>query len=69
MARSTDLKDWTREDDKAGIDVSTEGWDSAMITYPCVVPVRDKTLMFYAGNGFGRGGFGYAELEVGPDGL
>jgi len=68
-AWSTNLKDWTREDDQAGIDVSTEGWDSSMIAYPCVVPVRDKTLMFYAGNGFGRGGFGYAELEVGPDGL
>lgn len=68
-AWSTDLKVWTREDDRAGIDVSTEGWDSAMITYPYVVPVRDKTLMFYAGNGFGRSGFGYAELEVGPDGL
>lgn len=68
-AWSTDLKNWTREDDKAGIDVSTEGWDSAMIAYPCVVTVRDKTLMFYAGNGFGRDGFGYAELQVQPEGL
>ncbi len=63
-AWSTDLKDWTRDDSKAGIDVSTSGWDSAMIAYPCVVSVGGKILMFYAGNGFGRAGFGYAELEV-----
>ena len=67
-ARSKDLKDWVREDEKAGITTSVEGWDSKMIAYPCVSMVRDRVLMFYAGNGFGRAGFGYAELEVGPDG-
>jgi predicted GH43/DUF377 family glycosyl hydrolase len=63
-AWSKDLSNWTRQDDNAGIDVSSEGWDSTMIAYPCVIPVRDQVLMFYSGNGFGRAGFGYAELET-----
>jgi hypothetical protein len=63
-AWSTNLTDWTREDDKAGITISPEGWDSKMIAYPCVVSAGDRILMFYSGNGFGRDGFGYAGLEV-----
>jgi hypothetical protein len=61
---SSDLKKWEREDKLAGIAPSPDGWDSTMITYPCVVEARDRILMFYAGNGFGRAGFGYAELET-----
>lgn len=68
-AWSTDLKEWVREDDRSGIQPSSEGWDSQMIAYPCIVRVGDRILMFYAGNGFGRAGFGYAELEVDSDGL
>lgn len=63
-AWSMDLEHWTRDDDEAGISVSSEGWDSKMTAYPCVARVRDKVLMFYSGNGFGRAGFGYAELEA-----
>lgn len=63
-AWSPDLLDWKREDDQAGITVSADGWDSAMTAYPCVVKVDDRILMFYAGNGFGRAGFGYAELAA-----
>jgi hypothetical protein len=62
-AWSHDLINWTRNDDGAGIELSSGGWDSRMIAYPCVVRVGEKILMFYAGNGFGRDGFGYAELE------
>jgi hypothetical protein len=51
------------------MDVSTEGWDSAVIAYPCVITEQGKTLMSYAGNGFACGRFGYAELEVVLDGL
>ena len=53
---------WTRNDEAAGIEPSSDGWDSKMLAYPCVVSVGEKVLMFYAGNGFGRAGFGYAEL-------
>ena len=31
-ASSNDLLNWTRDDSKAGIDISTEGWDSEMIS-------------------------------------
>ena len=62
-AWSTDLKNWVRQDENAGVAPSAEGWDSTMIAYPCVVAVRDQLLMFYSGNGFGESGFGYAVLE------
>jgi hypothetical protein len=67
-AWSLNLDDWVREDERAGIAPSEDGWDATMIAYPCVIRVRDRILMFYSGNGFGRAGFGYAELEN-PDGL
>lgn len=59
-AESADGVDWTRMDQKAGIDVSPEGWDSEMISYPNVVTAEGKSYLFYNGNGFGRSGFGYA---------
>ncbi len=62
-AYSEDLINWKREDSKVGIDVSQEGWDSEMICYPHIVKVKDKYIMFYNGNGFGKSGFGYAELS------
>lgn len=62
-ASSTDLTTWVRDDGRAGIDVSDEGWDSEMISYPHVFELDGKTLMFYLGNQVGRYGFGLAELE------
>lgn len=62
-ASSTDLTTWVRDDSKAGIDVSDEGWDSEMISYPHVFELDGKTLMFYLGNEVGRCGFGLAELD------
>jgi predicted GH43/DUF377 family glycosyl hydrolase len=62
-AYSTDLINWTRNDSEAGINVSAEGWDSEMICYSFIVKVDTKYLMFYNGNGFGKSGFGYAELS------
>lgn len=63
-ATSKNLLDWERDDQAAGIDVSDGEWDSAMVTYPCVIEVGSEYLMFYNGNGFGATGFGYA---VGSD--
>jgi predicted GH43/DUF377 family glycosyl hydrolase len=62
-ASSDDLINWTRDDSKAGIDVSTEGWDSEMISYPHVFELDKKIYMMYLGNQVGRFGFGLAELE------
>jgi hypothetical protein len=61
-AESKDGLEWTRMDDRAGIDVSEEGWDSEMIEYPAVFDHRGERYMFYAGNQFGKTGFGMAVL-------
>lgn len=62
-AVSPDLENWTRDDSRAGIDVSSEGWDSEMISYPHVFGLGGNTYMLYLGNQVGRHGFGLAELE------
>ncbi len=62
-ASSTNLTDWVRDDSKAGIDVSEEGWDSEMISYPHVLMLDGKTYLFYLGNQVGKEGFGLAQLE------
>ncbi|HWI17198.1 MAG TPA: hypothetical protein VNT81_05600 [Vicinamibacterales bacterium] len=62
-ASSPDLITWTRDDARAGIDVSESGWDSEMISYPHVFELDGRTWMMYLGNGVGRTGFGLAELE------
>lgn len=62
-ASSTNLTDWVREDSKAGIDVSEEGWDAETISYPHVFELQGKTYLTYLGNQVGRYGFGLAELQ------
>ena len=62
-AWSDDLVNWTRDDSKAGIDISDEGWDAEMVAYPHVFKLNGKIYMFYLGDGVGRYGFGLAELE------
>jgi predicted GH43/DUF377 family glycosyl hydrolase len=62
-ASSTNLTDWTRDDAKAGIDVSETGWDSEMISYPHLFELDGKTWMAYLGNQVGRHGFGLAMLD------
>ncbi len=62
-AHSTDLLTWTRDDARAGIDVSETGWDSEMVSYPHVFHLDGGTYLAYLGNGVGRDGFGLARLE------
>lgn len=64
-AHSDDGRHWTRDDARAGIDVSAEGWDAEMISYPHVFELDGKTYMAYLGDQVGRFGFGLAELEGG----
>jgi hypothetical protein len=62
-AFSDDMESWTRDDRRAGIDVSAEGWDSEMISYPHVFELDGSIYMMYLGNEVGRYGFGLAQLE------
>lgn len=62
-AHSKDLATWVRDDAKAGIDISAEGWDSESIAYPHVLEVDGTIYMLYLGNQVGRHGFGLARLE------
>lgn len=62
-ASSTNLVDWERDDSKAGIDVSEEGWDAEMISYPHVFELDGRTYLAYLGDQVGRYGFGLALLE------
>lgn len=61
-ASSADLCTWVRDDARAGIDVSADGWDAQMISYPHVFSVDGRTYMAYLGNEVGRYGFGLARL-------
>lgn len=62
-AYSEDLLNWTRNDDKAGIEYSKSGWDSEMQHYPHVFELDGSYYMLYNGNEFGKYGFGLAILE------
>ena len=62
-AESDDGLAWTRKDAEVGIERSMTGWDSEMIEYCSLYEYQGRTFMLYNGNGFGRSGFGYAELE------
>lgn len=59
---SFDGIDWQRNDRNSNLMISDTGWDSEMICYPTILKTHAKTFLFYCGNGFGRDGFGVAEL-------
>lgn len=63
-AFSDDLVDWTRDDQKTGIVVSGQGWDSDMMCYPHVFRCGNDVYMLYNGNEFGKYGFGLAKLKL-----
>lgn len=62
-ASSDNLVDWVRDDAKAGIDVSPDGWDAEMISYPHVFELDGNIYLAYLGDQVGRYGFGLAVLE------
>ena len=61
-AESTDGVQWTRLDDSIDYRRSGEGWDDLMQAYPFVYRHDGRLLMLYNGEGFGGGGFGWAEI-------
>ncbi len=64
-ASSMDLVHWDRDDSLAGIDVSGDGWDDEMVSYPHVFEADGRWFMAYLGNQVGRFGFGLAQLDGG----
>ncbi|MCK5610399.1 hypothetical protein KAR91_51475 [Candidatus Pacearchaeota archaeon] len=62
-AESNNGINWERKDDEAGIDVSKNGFDNAMICYPFVIVHKGKKYMFYNGDNFGKNGIGLAVYE------
>lgn len=61
-AESSNGRTFTRMDEKVGIDVSEDDWDSDMVCYPCVFDLRGVRYMIYCGNEYGKTGFGLAVL-------
>jgi hypothetical protein len=61
-AESNNGHDWIRKDTELNLDVSEMDFDNEMICYSAVLELNGKLVMFYNGNGFGKTGFGYAEL-------
>ncbi len=62
-AESSDGLQWSRKDELAGIDVSSEGWDSETVEYPFIFDHKGRRYMLYNGNAYGKTGFGLAVLE------
>jgi predicted GH43/DUF377 family glycosyl hydrolase len=62
-AWSTDLSNWTRDDDQIPLVVKPGSWDSDMQCYPHAFKVDERVCLLYNGNEFGRHGFGLAVLE------
>ena len=59
-AESRDGIEWVRKDNRTGIDVSPDGWDSQMICQPFVFIHEGRRYMLYNGNAYGRDGIGLA---------
>ena len=57
MRRPPIFGPWTRDDARAGIAVSPDGWDSETISYPNVFELDGSTYMYYQGNQVGKFGF------------
>jgi predicted GH43/DUF377 family glycosyl hydrolase len=62
-AYSTDLINWTRNDNLLQFGQSHGDWDADMMCYPHLFQLKEKIYLLYNGNEFGRNGFGLAEVE------
>jgi hypothetical protein len=61
---SNDCTNWRRMDEKIETFKKSEsGWDSEMACYPALLHYKDRTYVFYNGNGMGKSGVGYAILK------
>lgn len=65
LARSRDGLSFERVPDAVFDAGPSGGWDGEMTAYPCIVDTPAGRLMFYNGNDFGSGGFGFARWADG----
>lgn len=63
-AWSTDLLQWTRDDNFVGLKKEQSGWDSEMMCSSQAINIDGQIYLFYCGNEFGKYGFGIAKLKV-----
>lgn len=65
-AISDDGITWNRKDHLGGVTSSGDGadFDSDMVCYGAVIQHKNKLLMFYNGNDYGRSGIGLAVADV-----
>ena len=61
FSESDDFVNWTRMDDRSGLNVTPGDFDSNMICYPNLVQHKGDLFMFYNGNSFGKDGFALAK--------
>jgi hypothetical protein len=60
MAKSLDGVMWSKINTiNFDIDQNNE-WENIMVCYPFILQNKNKLIMFYNGNGFGKTGIGYA---------
>lgn len=62
-AWSPDGRTWIRQDERIGLDVSSDGWDAQAVSYAAPIRIGDTLMAFYNGNGMGETGIGVAVLE------
>ena len=63
-AESPDGLTWIREDCRAGLETSPDGWDAEMLAYPAILDWGSRRYLIYNGNGYGATGIGYAVARV-----
>ena len=61
FATSDDGLHWRRDDDSAGINVSSSHWENESVEFGAEIDTGGKTWLLYNGNDFGRDGFCIAE--------
>lgn len=63
-AVSQDGKNWKRADEFVNLNKCSEQlWYSEMACYPTLLKYKNKEYVFYNGNGMGKTGVGFAELQ------
>lgn len=62
-AISTDCLSWHRVDDQVSVEHAHQGFDDEMVYFPSVLEHKGRFCLFYSGNGFGKGGLGFASVD------